>query len=88
MEHPRHTHDCDHCVFLGRWKEFDLYHHPDIGSGENFIARYGNDGKYLSGLSIAQEQYQSALNGGMLLPLGMAITYLKTDYNKSLMFSR
>jgi len=77
MEGPRYIHDCDACVFLGRWKEYDLYHHPKIGeANENYIARYGNkEGDYLSGLNIALEQRQAALNGGRLLPLGMGVTF-------------
>jgi hypothetical protein len=23
---PRYQHDCEHCSFLGPWREFDLYH--------------------------------------------------------------
>ena len=78
MNTVRYEHDCDNCVFLGRWKEFDLYYCPDAeGNNDNFIARYGTDGSYLSGYSIAMEQYKSALNGGSLEPLGMAVTFTK-----------
>jgi len=86
MDNPRYEHDCSNCVFLGRWKEFDLYYHPKIGeSNENYIARYGEEEQYLSGLNIALEQHEAALNGGRLLPLGMAITLKKTSTNKELL---
>jgi len=74
----RYEHDCDNCVFLGRWKEFDLYYCPSAESNnDNFIARYGTGGSYLSGYSIAIEQYKSASNGKSLEPLGMAVTFTK-----------
>ena len=90
MNTPRYEHDCSNCVYLGRWKEFDLYHHPKIGeSDENYIARYGDKGPdYLSGYRIAMEQHQAALNGSRLGPLGMAVTYLKTSHNKNLVKHR
>tara|TARA_R100001463_G_scaffold106247_2_gene160851 strand:- start:668 stop:997 length:330 start_codon:yes stop_codon:yes gene_type:complete len=78
MNTIRYKHDCDNCVFLGRWKEFDLYYCPAAESNrDNFIARYGTEGSYLSGYNIAMEQYESALNGGRLEPLGMAVTVTK-----------
>jgi len=54
---PRYNHDCNHCVFLGRYKKFDLY--VCVGSertGKKFddtiIARYGVDGDYYSGMAF------------------------------------
>lgn len=54
---PFYKHDCEHCTFLGKWREitngrvydYDLYHcnsnYPTV------IARFGNDGPdYQSGL--------------------------------------
>lgn len=61
--HPQFKHDCDKCVFLGRFysgineyeKEmvsFDLYYCG--GSLETVIARFGSDGPdYISGLNFA-----------------------------------
>lgn len=88
MNTVRYKHDCDHCIFLGRWKEFDLYYHPDTnGKSENFIARYGDNGSYISGYDIALQQHESALNGKSLEPLGMAITFTKDTPVLNRMFS-
>lgn len=54
---PQFEHDCDHCVFLGRWTDpethtpYDLYFHPSKEAfGETVIARFGSDGpEYASG---------------------------------------
>jgi len=88
MNTVRYEHDCKDCVFLGRWKEFDLYYCPDAeGYSENFIARYGTEGNYLSGYNIAIEQHESALKGGRLEPLGMAVTLTKCTPVLKRMFS-
>ena len=46
---PRHEHDCDSCLFLGRQGgeqgERDLYAH-EREHGTELIARYGVDGNY------------------------------------------
>jgi len=48
---PDFTHTaCDHCTFLGHYREHDLYHcaQPSLGLA-TIIARYGDDGpEYLS----------------------------------------
>ena len=89
MNNLRYEHDCDHCVFLGRWKEFDLYYHPDANGGhaENFIARYGTHGSYISGYDVAIQQHEVALKGGRLEPLGMAVTLTKNTPVLKRMFS-
>jgi len=48
---PRHLHDCDQCIFLGRHNRADLYWCAQ-GSGDypTLIARYGKHGNYVSGL--------------------------------------
>ncbi len=49
MDKPRFTHDCSSCIFLGRFGDYDLYHHT-IGI-ETVVARYGSEGPdYTSGL--------------------------------------
>ena len=77
---PRYTHDCDRCIFLGQFKEYDLYFADHGGLAPGFvpiqatvIARYGNDGpEYTSGLSAAMihpaliEAKRLALAGGLL----------------------
>jgi hypothetical protein len=48
----RYKHDCNKCVFLGNYNEYDLYFCA-IGNfmvEPTVIARYGEDGDYLSGL--------------------------------------
>lgn len=47
----RYVHDCDDCLSLGTWNEFDLY---VCIKGDTYVARYGNDGwEYLSGKIFA-----------------------------------
>lgn len=53
----RYTHDCDICIPLGTWddstRHYDLYAHPDARDAlTTVIARHGEDGEYLSGLSF------------------------------------
>lgn len=56
---PRYLHDCDDCVFLGQFKEYDLYVHPDYEADtsryiKTVIARYSDDEpEYLSGAIYA-----------------------------------
>ncbi len=45
---PRHTHDCAHCRFVGRFEKLDLYTCKGA-HGTTYIARFGIDGKYYSG---------------------------------------
>lgn len=45
----RYHHDCDQCVSLGHFHEYDLYYCPQDGM-PTVIARYGNAGQYRSGL--------------------------------------
>lgn len=47
-EKPRYIHDCDTCVFLGQYKEYDLYF---CSNEPTIICRYSDDGPdYSSGL--------------------------------------
>jgi hypothetical protein len=77
VEKPKFTHDCDHCVFLGRYfsktweEEVDLYVCPS--DTPTIIARYGDDGpNYGSGLTFCAssdhyaEACKRAINGGHL----------------------
>jgi hypothetical protein len=55
MVMPRYNHDCDKCVFLGEYEEYDLYF---CGQGtlltSTVIARYSNNGEdYTSGIDFA-----------------------------------
>lgn len=59
-EQPLFVHDCDKCVFLGRFrskgsKEDRQYCNWDLYvCGDNVVARYGNDGpEYTSGMEFA-----------------------------------
>jgi hypothetical protein len=47
----QHEHDCDACIPLGEFKEFDLYYHP--GRHWTLIGRFGPDGQYTSGPHIS-----------------------------------
>lgn len=58
---PRYIHDCDSCIYLGQYKEFDLYYCP----GEpTVVCRYSDDGPdYGSGLiSAVSEDITEDLN--------------------------
>ena len=52
---PLFIHDCDRCIFLGTYKNEDLYFCVAGNMGlDTVIARYGNKGyEYTSGLSFA-----------------------------------
>lgn len=70
---PRYTHDCEHCVSLGEFGEFDLYFCDHGGFRPTVISRWGNDGsEYSSGLEIAHldnplgEAKRRAINNGLL----------------------
>ena len=55
---PQFEHDCDHCIFLGRYDGQDLYFHPQRSQiqGDTVISRYGVDGDYSSGLMFGKEK--------------------------------
>lgn len=55
IELPRYEHDCTECIFLGKFKRYDLYFHP--GLDPTIIARYSSDGPdYISGLIFKDKQ--------------------------------
>jgi len=79
MENPKYVHDCDACIFLGRYynnetsEEMDLYFCGDGSRDCTVLARYGDDGsEYSSGLvSIRvseplKEAYNRALAKGVV----------------------
>ena len=50
----RYKHDCDRCIYLGRWDEYDLYFCADDLLGPTVVARYSSHGPdYASGLRVA-----------------------------------
>ena len=48
----RYEHDCACCIYLGQEKQYDLYYCRQMGM-PTVIARFGNNGDYLSGMSFA-----------------------------------
>ena len=78
---PKYKHDCSQCTFLGCYYykgiTYDLYYCPQSGI-PTFIARYGENGNYLSGINFA---ISDLLNGHSNSPLAMA---LKTAEKKGL----
>lgn len=48
----RYEHDCDYCIPLGQWQEYDLYYCPNEPT---VVARYGELGDYMSGLWAADK---------------------------------
>lgn len=58
---PRFAHDCEKCIFLGQYKEYDLYFCKQGGCHPTVIARYGNEGcEYCSGLGFSMPHMQEA----------------------------
>ena len=55
----RYPHDCEKCVSVGSWREYDLYYCP---IEPTVVARFGADAEYVSGLPLA----------GLVEPLGVA----------------
>lgn len=55
MENPKYQHNCDKCLFLGRYKKkCDLYVCVRDNIADTVIARHGNNGPdYSSGLIFA-----------------------------------
>lgn len=52
LHKPKWEHDCNHCKFLKRFDEYDLYFCPNAWPTATVIARYGHLGKeYKSGLN-------------------------------------
>lgn len=50
----RYDHDCESCVFLGPYQQFDLYYCGDLGRLSTVIARWSSDGPdYASGMCFA-----------------------------------
>lgn len=49
---PRYTHDCEACVFFGRWGSYDLYRCPQ-GGIPTVVARFSSDGPdYMSAREV------------------------------------
>lgn len=64
---PKYQHDCDTCLFLGRFENYDLYYHPGSDWNETLVARYGNDPEdYVSGLTPSRTF--AVVNGVQLEP--------------------
>jgi hypothetical protein len=62
----RFIHDCENCLFVGQFQEYDLYFCDQGGFSPTVIARYGSDGpEYTSGINfshpVLQETQQRAL---------------------------
>ena len=50
LPEKRYEHDCEECIYVGQYREYDLYVHPvnDEYSRGSFVARYGKESEYLS----------------------------------------
>lgn len=76
VEDALFTHDCDTCIFLGRFEGADLYVHPE--GDTTVIARFGEGGNYTSGLVFVgrvrhlTEAHSRALKLGHLTEGGTA----------------
>lgn len=58
---PRYKHDCESCIFLGEFRQYDLY---VCVSSPTIIARFGAGGEYDSGLEMAMSGQHPALAEG------------------------
>ncbi len=77
---PRYPHDCDHCIYLGQWEEYDLYvcksrnKNPIEDIDTTIIGRYGEAGDYCSGIAFRdhipclREAFKRAVERGILDP--------------------
>lgn len=68
----RFKHDCDHCIALGEFGDFDLYIHPE--QPITVIARRSDEGSdYVSGMELTEfypelaEAKRRAIDAGLLL---------------------
>lgn len=41
---PQYEHDCEKCVYLSDYGDYDLYWCPQDPVGETVLARFGNEG--------------------------------------------
>lgn len=54
LKQPKFTHDCDHCIYLGRFIKHDLYVCQRFNIIDTVLARYGEEeNNYISGLDYA-----------------------------------
>jgi hypothetical protein len=71
-ENPKYKHDCDQCIYLGIYEDYDLYFCKQGGKSPTVLARFGNAGpEYLSGLGMSytpslQEAEKRAKDKGLL----------------------
>lgn len=68
----QYKHNCDKCVYLGTFNQFDLYYCNQEVLGPTVVARYGNlPHEYLSGLTMTDlpllEAKKRAKERGLLL---------------------
>ena len=72
---PTHEHDCTTCQYLGSYEykgaTYDLYfcNSQGLSKTPTVIARYGEDGDYLSGMRFARSAVQ---DGDLSYPLAEA----------------
>jgi len=66
----QHIHDCDDCIFLGVFVEYDLYFHKTDVETTVLARRSSNGPDYLSGLEFARR--------GIHPPLVEALARAKT----------
>jgi len=79
MNKPFYKHDCSNCIFLGSYRydktDYDLYY---CSNEPTIIARYGENGEYLSGITFGLGDLTENHSNS---PLAVA---LKRGYKKGL----
>ncbi len=95
QDNPRYEHDCDRCLFVGTYENYDLYVCESSFTGLCCIARFGNEGgAYLSSsdyhkeilpLVEARKRYANKFEAKIFSRFGPSIKEFKlsvpADYN-------
>ena len=82
---PRFTHDCDGCLFLGCYREHDVYFCPNCESfcGGSVILRYGDEGREYSSSPLSTALYtESGLTENSDIRKKVAVWLMREDMIK------
>lgn len=77
---PQFEHDCDRCLFLGRYNNVDLYVCARSNIADTVIARHSSEGSdYTSGLIFAHRNIIPDLSEAMERAIARGIDCSKGD---------
>lgn len=81
MVTPIHKHNCDCCTFLGTYKyKYDLYYCGNAIPCPTVIARYGEDGDYISGIPFITNDEVLAIAAQRAIDKGLLTEELLRDF--------